>query len=127
MLFLRVKKISQNFCGSPTVLAKQLGLQPPTFLGYLNEKRQDNLWPLLPKILELLPQVSRIWLYFGEGDMLDSNTHSSSALELERENNKLKSELSEERLINKKLINRLLLEGSPQHGSEGGKTGETAG
>lgn len=40
-----------------------------TFQGYLNEKRQDNLWPILPKILELFPRLSRQWLYFGEGPM----------------------------------------------------------
>lgn len=127
MLFLRVKKISQNFCGTPTVLAKQLGLQPPTFLGYLNEKRQDNLWPLLPKILELLPQVSRTWLYFGEGEMLKTDMTTTSPLDMMREIAELKNELKDEQAINKKLINRLLLEGSPQHGSEGGQTGEAAG
>ena len=41
-----------------------------TFQGYLNDKRQDNLWPILPKILELFPRISRQWLYFGEGPML---------------------------------------------------------
>lgn len=40
-----------------------------TFQGYLNEKRQDNLWPILPKILETFPRLSRQWLYFGEGPM----------------------------------------------------------
>ncbi|WP_279086488.1 hypothetical protein, partial [Bilophila wadsworthia] len=44
-----------------------------TFNGYLSEKRQDNLWPLLPKILVLYPELSRDWLYFGEGQMLKAD------------------------------------------------------
>lgn len=70
-LFERVKIISRHFAGSDTSFAVRLGLKQPTFFGYLNEKRQDNLWPLLPKILELFPQVKRDWLYFGEGEMTE--------------------------------------------------------
>lgn len=68
-LFERVKLIAKHFAGSDKALATQLGLKQPTFFGYLNEKRQDTLYPLLPKILELYPHVRRDWLYFGEGEM----------------------------------------------------------
>lgn len=68
-LFERVKLIAKHFAGSDKALATQLGLKQPTFFGYLNEKRQDTLYPLLPKILDLYPQVRRDWLYFGEGEM----------------------------------------------------------
>lgn len=50
-------------------LARALNMQVRTFQGYLNADRQDNLWPLLPKILEAFPRLSRQWLYFGEGPM----------------------------------------------------------
>lgn len=68
-LFERVKLIAKHYAGSDKALASCLGLKQPTFFGYLNERRQDALYPLLPKILELYPQVRRDWLYFGEGEM----------------------------------------------------------
>lgn len=67
-LFERVKQIA-GLAGSETKLASRLNLPQTTFNGYLKPSRQDNLWPLLPKILELFPQVNREWLYFGEGEM----------------------------------------------------------
>ncbi len=74
-LFNRIKKIAKNFTGSDKALAEKLGFKQATFSGYLNEKRQDNLWPILPKILELFPTIQRDWLYFGEGPMLKSDAH----------------------------------------------------
>lgn len=67
-LFERIKQIA-GLAGSETKLASRLNLPQTTFNGYLKPSRQDNLWPLLPKILELFPQVNREWLYFGEGEM----------------------------------------------------------
>lgn len=67
-LFERIKQVS-TLAGSETKLAFRLGLPQTTFNGYLKPARQDNLWPLLPKILELFPQVRRDWLYFDEGEM----------------------------------------------------------
>ncbi len=67
-LFERVKQIA-GLAGSETKLAFRLNLPQTTFNGYLKPSRQDKLWPLLPKILELFPQVNREWLYFDEGEM----------------------------------------------------------
>ena len=69
-LFERVRKIAKYFTGSDKALAEKLGFKQQTFCGYFNEKRQDNLWPVLPKILALFPTIQRDWLYFGEGAML---------------------------------------------------------
>lgn len=69
-LFERVKQAATEEAGSNTKLAGMLGIPQPTFQGYLKESRQDNLWPLLPRIIEVLPKISREWLYFGEGEML---------------------------------------------------------
>lgn len=66
-LFERVKQIAKIIGISDKDLAANLGLKQSTFSGYLNARRQDLLWPLLPKILELYPEISRQWLYFGEG------------------------------------------------------------
>ena len=52
---------------SLAALARAVGVHERTFQGYLKRERQDNLWPLLPKILEELPRLSRQWLYFEEG------------------------------------------------------------
>lgn len=70
MLFERVRDVAARVAGSQTSLAERLGLSQSRFQGYLNPKREDHLWPLLPRILEEFPQVSRGWLYFGEGEML---------------------------------------------------------
>ena len=71
-LFKRVRALAIEMSGSVARLAAKIDMPQTTFNGYLNEKRQDNLWPLLPKLLELYPQVNREWLYFGEGEMIIS-------------------------------------------------------
>ena len=68
-LYQRVKSILAALTISQSEMARRLDMPQRTFQGYLNEKRQDNLWPILPKILELFPRLSRQWLYFGEGPM----------------------------------------------------------
>ena len=46
-LYERVTAAGKFFGGIPT-FAEMVGVQYRTFLGYLNRKRQHNLWPLLP-------------------------------------------------------------------------------
>ncbi|MDL2321313.1 hypothetical protein LJC47_03065 [Desulfosarcina sp. OttesenSCG-928-B08] len=36
----------------------------------MNAEREDNLWPLLPSILNCHPEINDIWLYLGRGPML---------------------------------------------------------
>ncbi|MBG3875570.1 S24 family peptidase [Desulfovibrio oxamicus] len=72
-LFERVRRIATIVAGSQTSLAARLGMAQSRFQGYLNAKRQDNLWPVLPQILEAYPEIAREWLYFGEGEMLVSD------------------------------------------------------
>ena len=69
-LFQRVEGVARILSGSIPQMAKTLGKEYRTFKGYLSEKRQDNLWPLLPEILAAYPRLSRQWLYFEEGPML---------------------------------------------------------
>lgn len=68
-LFQRIKKLAKSMMTSDSAMAAAIGMKQSTFSGYLNQKRQNNLWPLLPKILEVFPQISRQWLYFEEGPM----------------------------------------------------------
>lgn len=87
MLFQRVREIIRRFSLSQANFSAQLGLQLTTFNGYLNEKRENNLWPYLGKILEIYPEISREWLYFGEGEMLrgkPAEVPSSQAVEPKR-------------------------------------------
>lgn len=78
-LFERVRLISTQIARSQTALAVALGEKQATFQGYLNDAREKNLWPLLPKILEVLPTLSREWLYFGEGPMLKADIQADTA------------------------------------------------
>ena len=55
-LFERIKLVAKTK-GSVKKLAFELNIPQTTFNGYLSEKRQDNLWPLLPKILVLYPEL----------------------------------------------------------------------
>ena len=101
-LYERVKQVAKIIGISDKALGAELGLKQTTFSGYLNKRREHNLWPLLPKILELHPEISRQWLYFGEEE-----TDTASAEKIAR----LEAELAEERALNRKLTNRLLLVG----------------
>ena len=60
-------------------LAKSLGIKQTTFNSWFSRDRQDNLWPVLFGILKLYPYISRDWLFFDEGSMLESETGAASA------------------------------------------------
>lgn len=83
-MFQRIVKICKHFNVSQHELGEQLGLNGRTFLGYLNGKREHNLWVHLTQILALYPSISRSWLYFGEGEMLgtDPATHKTPPVPL---------------------------------------------
>lgn len=73
-LYKRIKQLSKQVVGSEAKLAAILGLRQNQFNGYLNPVSQRNLWEHLPVILAAFPQVRRNWLYFGEGEMLKTDT-----------------------------------------------------
>ncbi len=106
-LFERVRMVASKIAASQTVLAGRLGLSVSTFSGYLNEKRQDNLWPLLSKILENYPQISRDWLYFDEGEMLRGESEPPYQTELEKNLLRRVADLEAEQQEQKRLIGRL--------------------
>lgn len=58
-LFERVKYIASKLAGSQAILGEKLGINRRTFEGYLKKERENSLWPLLPQILVLYPQVQR--------------------------------------------------------------------
>lgn len=121
VLFERVKAIYSNMAITQADFARSLHLTPATFNGYLKESRQDNLWPLLPRVLALYPQINRDWLYFGEGEMLaDGPPKAASAPQdreaLEARVRELEAELMEERRLNRRLTERLLDADKPERG-----------
>lgn len=59
-------------------MAKQLNISQTTFNSWFSLERQDNLWPALFGILKNYPYISRDWLFFGEGSMLESETGGPS-------------------------------------------------
>lgn len=69
-LFQRVEAAAKFFAGNVRAFTTLIGFNYRTFYGYLNAERQDNLWPILPELLEKFPRLSRQWLYFNEGPML---------------------------------------------------------
>jgi hypothetical protein len=73
-LYERVNEIIKRLAKSRTHLAKQLNIKQTTFNSWFSRSRQDNLWPILFDILKLYPYISRDWLFFGEGALLESET-----------------------------------------------------
>ena len=92
-LFQRVKILAKSKAGSVKALAEKLGKGQSRFNAYLNETRQNNLWPLLPQILELYPDVSRDWLYFGEGEMIASSPTAAQVGELKEKADSQQAEI----------------------------------
>ena len=76
-LFERVRYVARLARDAGLSLAEQIGVNQNTFNGYLSLKRQDNLWPLLDKILGAHPGLSRNWLYFNEAPILVADTPDS--------------------------------------------------
>lgn len=110
-LFERVRLLAKTKERSLTVFSDKLNIAQNTFNGYLKESRQSNLWEILPKILELYPDVSRDWLYFGEGEMLgEERVKPETIKELQNKIQELEQENAEINKINRQLTTRLLVD-----------------
>lgn len=82
-LYERVRLVPNLVDQSQTAVGHALGLSQSKFNGYLNEKSEKNLWPLLDLLLQKYPQISREWLYFGEGPQLAAEVPELSRNDLE--------------------------------------------
>lgn len=114
-LFERLNIIAERIAGSQTRLAKAIGIPQGTFNGYLSDEGQRKIrLDLLEGILLAYPQVSRNWLYFGEGEMIGeqitaiSEKKSPGMQELQAKNTELEEELREANRLNRRLTERLL-------------------
>lgn len=115
-LFERIRYISSNQRIPLAKFAEFIGVSPQAFNKWLNAKSQKNLWEHLPKILELLPEVNRHWLFFGEGDPFGEE--APVPLEVQTEITRLRAELEEERRINRQLVTKLLVDGAGDKGAQ---------
>ena len=69
-LYERVDELVRRMAKSRTNLAKQLNIKQTTFNSWFAPERQEHFLPILLRILELYPHISRDWLFFGEGRMV---------------------------------------------------------
>ena len=73
-LYERVNMVIKRMAKSRANLARQLDIKQTTFNSWFSRDRQDYLFPALFKILKLYPHISREWLFFGEGEMIKSES-----------------------------------------------------
>lgn len=73
---VRISEIREYFCGGNNIeFAKLLGFSTPRASNLCN--REPNIGKeALEKILSTFPTVSRSWLYFGEGEMLQGSVNN---------------------------------------------------
>ncbi|MDR2935312.1 MAG: hypothetical protein LBV70_05490 [Candidatus Adiutrix sp.] len=77
-LYERIDEFIRRMAKSRAALAKQLDIRQTTFNSWFSRGRQNNLWPVLFRIQEIYPHISRDWLFFGEGEMTKSETEGLS-------------------------------------------------
>lgn len=64
----RIKHLANILAGSESKLAPAIGVHPRALNRLINDE-SPKLWTFLPAILSRYPEISRDWLYFGEGEM----------------------------------------------------------
>lgn len=67
-IFERLKLIQPHIAKSQADFASILGIDEKTFGGQIRRK-SSNIYPLLPKLFELIPYLSAEWLYLGKGEI----------------------------------------------------------
>ncbi len=102
-LFERVALIAEQIAGSKSKIAKALKIPQTTFSYYFSAERQVGLWPLLPAILELYPQINKYWLHFEEGEMIGSGKPTVNLTEINTWRDKYTETLEE---LNKALLSK---------------------
>lgn len=83
-LFERLNELARNV-GSKTKISQNLGITPQKYAGWSNTYSQRNFWELLPNLLAAMPDLSREWLYFEEGEMFRRGDHAPQNATPDRE------------------------------------------
>ena len=74
----RIAQIRQEFCdGNNITFAAKIG-KDPTYTSQLCGGSKSQGKKILELILSVFPEVSRSWLFFGEGEMLRSSSTPAS-------------------------------------------------
>jgi len=82
----RIDQIRQYFCNGVNVdFAAKIG-KDPTYTSQLCTGTKSIGNKIIEKILETFPEVSKTWLYLGEGDMLTSGGTSEQTADPRRGN-----------------------------------------
>lgn len=127
-LYERIEAVIQQKKTNKKNVATLLGIPHNTFGRYFCLKHQRKLGVLLWDLAALWPDVSRDWLYFGEGEMLSASPTAAQVNELkaeldaanakleaqQTENERLRAELEEERRLSRNLTAKLLLGNSTE-------------
>lgn len=122
-LYERIEAVIQQKKTNKKNVATLLGIPHNTFGRYFCLKHQRKLGMLLWDLAALWPDVSRDWLYFGEGEMLSASPTAAQVNELKAELDaanakldtkdaeieRLRSELDEANRLNRTLTAKLLL------------------
>ena len=77
-LYERLNELAKSV-GSKTKISQNLGITPQKYAGWSNSYSQRNFWELLPSLLTAMPEVSREWLYFEEGEMFRRGDDAKSS------------------------------------------------
>jgi len=78
-LFERIEVIITHEKLTKNKLCKRLGVPQNTFGRYFTKGNQNKLVIHLWTLLALYPEISRDWLFFGEGEMLRSDAPALDA------------------------------------------------
>lgn len=113
-LYKRIDCLLSHYNLSRSALAKEINIHVNTFGRYFIPDQEDKLRACLWKIHEVFPDISRDWLFFGEGEMFDKAENNPKIAQLQKKVDELEQEVSEERKINRQLTARLLIEGKPE-------------
>lgn len=115
-LFERVRLVLDSKRITKSGLARLLNIPQPTLNSYFSAEKQEKLLPCLYQILELWPDISRDWLFFGDGEMTEKFTRADEAVlkkelaDTREELAKAKSELKAEQDFSHKLVAKMLLQ-----------------
>ncbi len=73
-LYQRIKAVIDHFCNGTTLrFAQKMGAKESTCRNYLHPQKSRAIKiSFLDAVLTRFPEVSREWLFFGEGEMLDA-------------------------------------------------------
>lgn len=107
-LFEKIDKLLEHYNYSRIMLAKKIDVPTATFNRYFSENQEDKLRGCLWKIHEVFPEISRNWLFFGEGEMFDKIESNPEINSLQNQIKELEQEIKEERKLNRQLTNKLL-------------------